>query len=239
MKSMPHSLASRWMLMASALLMAARLQAADPIKVVSPADYKEQEGESQAGQYASRDERFQQFYLAADFIGPLPNGGYIKEIRFRTDKSSGSLAAVLSGVEVNLSYAPGFGSISTTFEQNRGAQYTRVYSGDLSVPNAAPGQFDVAIVLQTPFLYDPNAGNLMMDFIKGSTFNSGPLPLLDVTLRTSHTGILGGNRLNQTGNLAAGGYITQFTIEAVPEPASVALILMGGIMVWSFRRKTR
>ena len=238
MKSMPHSLASRWMLAASALLMVARLQAADPIKVVSPADFKDQEGDSQTSQYASRDERFQQFYLAADFIGPLPNGGYIKEIRFRTDRIGGSLAGVLSAIEVNLSYGPSFSSISTTFEQNKGAQYTRVYSGDLSIPATASGQFDMAIVLQTPFLYDPKAGNLMMDF-KGTPFNSGPLPSLDYTLRTSHTAILGGSRLNSSGNLGAGGIITQFTIEAVPEPASVALMLVGGVMVCAFRRKTR
>ncbi len=226
--------------MASVLLMVARLQAADPVKVVSPADFKDKEGDEQTRQYGIKNTRFQQFYLAADFIGPLPNGGYIKEIRFRADASGGSsLASVLSAIEVNLSYAPGFGSISTTFEQNKGAQYTRVYSGDLSIPATAPGQFDMAIVLQTPFLYDPKAGNLMMDFTKGSAFNSGLVPLLDYTFRSVHTATVVGGRLNPSGNSADGGYITQFTIEAVPEPASVALMLVGGVMVCAFRRKTR
>ncbi len=225
--------------MASALLMVARLQAADPVKVVSPADFQDQEGDRQTSQYSIINTRFQQFYLAADFIGPLPNGGYIKEIRFRNDKIGGSLAAVLSAIEVNLSYAPDFGSISTKFEQNKGAQYTRVYSGDLSIPATAPGQFGMTIVLQTPFLYDPKAGNLMLDFTKGSAFNSGQVPSLDYTLRSVHTATVVGNLLNSSGNLADGGYITQFTIEAVPEPASVALMLVGGVMVWAFRRKAR
>ena len=239
MKSMPHSLASRWMLMAPVLLMVARLQAAEPVKVVSPADFKDIEGDRQSGAYSITDTRFQQFYLATDFIGPLPNGGYIKEIRFRTDKVGGSLASVLSAIEVNLSYGPGFGSISTTFEQNKGAQYTRVYSGDLSIPATASGQFDMAVILQTPFLYDPKAGNLMMDFIKVGPLGFNLVPLLDYTLKPSHTAILIGNRLNSSGNSGAGGYITQFTIDAVPEPASVSLMLMGGVIFWSFRRKTR
>ena len=226
--------------MASALLMVAELQAAEPVKVVSPADFKDIEGDRQSSAYSITDTRFQQFYLAVDFVGSLPNGGYVKEIRFRNDKLGGSLAAVLSAIEVNLSYAPDFGSISTTFEQNKGAQYTRVYSGDLSIPATAPGQFDMAIVLQTPFLYDPKAGNLMMDFTKGSAFNSGPLPSLDFTLRSLHTATLTRDKINPlSGSLGDGGYITQFTIEAVPEPASVALMLVGGVIVSIFRRKAR
>jgi hypothetical protein len=59
--------------------------------------------------------------------------------------------------------------LSATFANNVGADDTVVFSGPLSLssaftgPSAGPKDFDIVITLQTPFLYDPSAGNLLLD----------------------------------------------------------------------------
>ena len=64
------------------------------------------------------------------------------------------------------------GSLSSTFASNVGGDDTTVYSGPLSLSSAftgpadGPKDLDIAVKLQTPFLYDPAVGNLLLD-IKG------------------------------------------------------------------------
>src|SRR4029450_11694734 len=59
--------------------------------------------------------------------------------------------------------------LSTTFAENLGADNTLVFSGTLIWATAnlpGPGdtrQFDIVFPFTTPFLYDPAAGNLLLD----------------------------------------------------------------------------
>ena len=59
--------------------------------------------------------------------------------------------------------------LSNTFAENVGADDTVVFNGALPLssavtgPDGGPKAFDIVITLQTPFWYDPTAGNLLLD----------------------------------------------------------------------------
>jgi hypothetical protein len=77
---------------------------------------------------------------------------------------------------------------STTWASNVGPDYTVVHSGPVTVTPGTgagvgvPGPYMVDIALATPFLYDPGAGDLVIDtdYVAG-TFSGGSLVGLDVT----------------------------------------------------------
>lgn len=58
-------------------------------------------------------------------------------------------------------------ALSSTFADNVGADQALVFSGDLEVSSSATGsaphEFDIVIDLQVPFIYDPSAGNLLLE----------------------------------------------------------------------------
>ena len=241
MKSMLRSCSTKWLLAVTTLVMVGRLQAADPVNVVSPATFKDKEGEGDSTVFSGgpgTDVRVQQFYQSANFVGSLPNGGYIKEISFRTDGIGGGLAAVLTHVEIHLGYAGGFNQISRTYDQNKGAQYSLVYSGSLDIPRLSSGQYDIKVVLQTPFLYNPNAGNLMLDYVNVG-FGGFGVGLVDRTDTSLETAFMAGSRLSSQANgLIAGGLITRFTVDPVPEPGSAALLVLGGVVLVAIRKRS-
>jgi hypothetical protein len=79
-------------------------------------------------------------------------------------------------------------STSTAWASNVSPDYTVVHSGSVTVTPGSgngvgvPGPMVVDIPCSPPFLYDPNAGDLVVDtdFLAG-TFVGGSLPALDVT----------------------------------------------------------
>jgi hypothetical protein len=70
--------------------------------------------------------------------------------------------------------------LSTTFANNIGTNNTLVFDGTMTLATEnlpGPGntrQFDIVYPLTTPFLYDPAAGNLLLDF----RISSGPVSAL-------------------------------------------------------------
>lgn len=123
--------------------------------------------------------RYQQIYGASEFSA-LTGPGNIKVIAFRPDTS-----ALISGVPTALLTQP-FGpyilpnmlvklsttskavdGLDLTFANNVGADETVVYNGTIALASAftggAPKDFDFVIRLTTPFVYDPAAGNLLLD----------------------------------------------------------------------------
>lgn len=105
----------------------------------------------------------------------------IREIRFRPDStySIGAFTGLLSRIVFKLSTtAVGPANLSKTFSSNVGADQQTVYDGEWRIttsnngPSAGPKDFDVSLKLQTPFLYDPSKGNLLLEYR-----NYGTLPL--------------------------------------------------------------
>ena len=117
--------------------------------------------------------RYQQIYASSEF-GALAGPRLITEIRFRPGIGSilqGPYSISFADIEVNLStttVSPA--APSSTFADNVGVDQTNVYSGPLTLstaytgPPVGPLDFDVVIPLQTPFLYDPSQGNLLLEW---------------------------------------------------------------------------
>jgi hypothetical protein len=114
--------------------------------------------------------RYQQVYVASNF-SELLYPELITQIIFRPDAEYGpAFSATLSNVQINLSTTPASpGSMSFVFADNVGPDDVVVHSGPLVLTSAASGpidgpkDFDIVINLQTPFLYAPSQGNLLLD----------------------------------------------------------------------------
>jgi hypothetical protein len=112
-------------------------------------------------------------------------------------------------------------------------------------PQSGPKDFDIVVNLQTPFLYDPGAGNLLLDvrnFGGGlSTFFDAQLAPGDAVSRvfTGYNGV--GDVNSPTGTADSVGLVTQFHFQPVPEPSGVLLsaILSAALLGWARWAGTR
>ena len=137
--------------------------------VVAPNNLAAADATFGSGILVAANYREQQVYGASHFSG-LP-GLWITEIRYRPDRTHGAaFSTTIANIQINMSTTTrGAESLSSTFANNTGPNDTVVFSGPLSIsstftgPPAGPKNFDIIIPLQTPFLYDPAAGNLLVD----------------------------------------------------------------------------
>lgn len=140
--------------------------------------------------------------------------------------------------------------LSPTFATNLGLAAQTVFSGALNLQTAAAGSpvrdFDYTITLQTPFLYNPAAGNLLLDvlipttatvsgtgfgfiaFDSVNTLNDGIYSVLDIN-----------NGAALVGTPDTSGAIARFvSVSAVPEPETYAMMIAGlGVMGFFARRR--
>ncbi|MCI0682029.1 MAG: LamG domain-containing protein, partial [Gemmataceae bacterium] len=138
----------------------------------APAGLAASEGDTHVGVGVASPYRFQQIVAAADFAGPVLITGF----RARPDTALGSaFSSTYADYRVQFSTtATAAGAISTTFASNIGANVVTVYSGSATVGSAFTGQsggpkdFDIVVTLTTPFLYNPAAGNLLIDILTSS-----------------------------------------------------------------------
>ncbi|MEY2410435.1 MAG: acid phosphatase type 7, partial [Verrucomicrobiota bacterium] len=134
-----------------------------------------------AGTLRAANLRLQEVYGAANF--PPNFAFWITELRFRPDASLGSaFNTTVGNIQVNLSTTPRApGALSLTYANNTGADDLVVFSGALplssqfSGPAGGPKNFDIVIPLTTAFLYDPGAGNLLLDVRNFSGSSASPL----------------------------------------------------------------
>jgi hypothetical protein len=127
--------------------------------------------------------------------------------------------------------------LSSTFAENVGTDNTVVYSGLLRL------NYVTFISLQTPFLFDPAQGNLLMDV---RNFATPPAPSFGVrqflgedTRGDTISSVASLDVNSPTARVGSGGMVTLFQVTAVPEPSTLLLLLVGGsaLVVSGWRRK--
>jgi hypothetical protein len=162
---------------------------------------------------------------AASEFPPYPI--VINEIRFRPDiDAGGPISITLPNAQFSFSTTQAEpDQLSSTISQNIGTNNTLVFSGALSIstsfstlPNGTKA-FDFRIPLQTPFLYNPAQGNLLLDFrnFNGCTPAVGNfMNLAGVTDGTSRIYTSDPNGATAFGD--TGGYV----LEVAYSPAPVA-----------------
>jgi hypothetical protein len=121
--------------------------------------------------------RYQQLYAASQF-GAISGPQRLTEVRFRPNATS-TFPAWSTTVTLDLRFSTTQAAddqLSTTFADNVGPDEVIVYNGEATYGTSqvgplppGPMPFDVVIPLQTPFLYDPSQGNLLMDVRRTGT----------------------------------------------------------------------
>jgi hypothetical protein len=149
------------------------------VSVVSPAGFEFVEGANNnswpftPGTSLSS-QRYQQVHWANDFTA-ISGPHRITEIRFRLNATTSNLPFVqtVDHLLLRFSTTPAMpDQLSTVFASNVGPDETVVYSGAAMYSSAStaappgPMPFDISIVFQNPFTYDPAQGNLLMDVIR-------------------------------------------------------------------------
>jgi len=196
------------------------------------------------GDFNISTQRYQQDYASNQFSA-ITGPTLITAISFRPDSSTGSaFNSTLTNIQINLStttIAPS--GLSTTYASNIGGDDTQVYSGSLTLSSTntggPPRNFDIVITLQTPFLYDPALGNLLMDV---RNFGGGITTQFNADSSDGSIGRVWNTDVNSatgTINTSGNGLVTQFTFAAVPEPTTWALIGVGtfGAGAFAWRKK--
>ncbi len=152
--------------------------------------------------------RLQSVYGAAHF--PQDIGLLITELRYRPDRAAGyAFSTTVASIQVNLSTTiKNPDGLSSTFAQNPGFDDTVVFNGSLSIssqftgPVNGPKDFDIVIPLSTPFLYNPAAGNLLVDVRNYS--GSSASPLSGQVILGDATSRLGGSMASSSGGKDTG-----------------------------------
>ena len=201
------------------------------------------------------DLRFQVLFGSGQFLSAVSGPILIDQFAFRTKPGTGPMNVTLSNVDLSMSTSPRFPNLngplmSTTFADNVGPDNTLVYHGPVTfsspgcpVNGSTPCAFDLVVNLQHPFLFDPNAGRLLLDFsISGIGAAQGRFDDQDFSNNQPPFGsiysIAGPLGTAVATDSSPGGDITQFRFTAVPEPATMTLLMVGlGAAAGALRRR--
>lgn len=181
--------------------------------------------------------RYQQVFAASGFTSTAPLGGTITRIAF--EEARYDVGAGYPELQINFSVTdvqPD--NLSSIYADNLGNTVTTVFE---------PKRFDfgvddwsldgVGIILNSPFFYDPQQGNLLMEiWINGSPIRSSYEALqAENTLGDTVSRVYGGTADSASGTADSIGLVTWFTIEPIPEPSPLVLFLAVGsvALTWS------
>jgi hypothetical protein len=179
-------------------------------------------------------ERFQQVYDSSEFSTDVPNGGLINKIVFRVDGNARGLAEDIRSIQFRLSTSSrSSSSLSPVFTDNVGADDTIIFpAGRLIWGGSSP----IEVPLSRPFFYNPKLGNLLLDvrvispsMIIGQ-INTG----LDAAHNRSMSVVFAPSVDATSGQVFNFGLVTFFIMTPIPEPATWALGILGGLTFVAF-----
>jgi len=181
--------------------------------------------------------RYQQVYESTQF----PECGNIVQINFRYNESSSGSSVTYPDILIRLSTTAVTPAIlSTTFADNIGTNEITVYNGELSFSapdcDTSPCPFDNTITLQTPYPYDPNNGNLLLDITNPASSIYEQFDSVDVDGTTVVQRVWNvGDAFADTGTIGGDdGLVTQFVcvpvVSNVPTLSEWGMIAMAGIL---------
>ncbi|MDQ3213712.1 MAG: PEP-CTERM sorting domain-containing protein [Acidobacteriota bacterium] len=182
--------------------------------------------------YVGYFDEYQQVYRA----GAFPSAITLRSATFTASpefvSQPGIATTVTSSLSLGLSTTDaGPTSLRSRFHDNRGPNFVRVFTGVVTGVGAEPFSFRIAF--DTPFVYRPSAGNLLLDvFINGNVtpdarpfaFAFGPSPDMGRVFHEFGSGesFAGVNE----------GLLTRFEGTApVPEPGTLLLFATGGAAI--------
>ena len=198
------------------------VSAAQALTLVAPNAQATVEGNT-SDNFLSTDSpvRYQQVFGASQFSS-LAGPQYINQISFRPDASVEPFTSNTPNIRISLSTTQSVpDGLSSIFSQNIGANNTLVYNGSTLVtsanaaPAGNPNTFDINFNLQTPFLYDPSQGNLLLDLINNGGTNNFTAFLDATSVPGDSTSIIFSNGTTATtGSAGTSGTVTQFITSA-------------------------
>jgi hypothetical protein len=187
-------------------------------------------------------QRYQQVFAASAFAA-LSGPHLITQIAFRpnvlpdADAAGAAFSATIPNIRIHLSTTSRVpdgdpdgdpAGLSTTFAENVGTNDTVVFNGALPLssaftgPEGGPKAFDIVIALQTPFWYDPTAGNLLLDV---RNFEGVATTLFDAESTEgdsiSRIGSFGGVDSPTADFADSAGLVVRFTLTPVPTELTV------------------
>ncbi len=219
-------------------------QTGQVVSIVAPNDLVDIEG-SAYGNYpfdgALTGSRFQQVFDASQFSLIGNGGGNISLLAFRLDGSCRLGDGVtIPNLQINLSTTSREpDSLSPVFAENVGADdRTVVGPGQFSIfgncTGNDPENLTMHVIFGSPFFYNPNAGNLLLDIRNYSgTPDDGRLLLIDGhdVMGDSISSMLAFNvNAQNASRMTSFGFVTRFEIHPVPEPSTWVLVVLGALV---------
>lgn len=189
--------------------------------------------------------RYQQVYSASEFgqLGGSP--GSITKFLFQADMEFGRGTSAYLDLEILFGVTPRYpDALSTTFAENVGNGLTMVHSRGVFLLGHAGGGALAAFELETPFLYDPTQGNLLMEIrtysiVNADPFSTGPGVYEAWNVQGDSVSRVYAHDVNATTGIADSmGLTTYFVVTPVPEPSTFAIMgLALGAWWWRYCRQ--
>ncbi len=226
--------------------------------IVAPGGPGDAQGPAPIRYYGNTGSEVQQIYSSTFFTGPTQITGLSFRAYpgatpgFFSNSVSVSNLIITASTTALSAYENAGLQPSTLFSANLGDAAATVFSGALTLTTAATGTgpqpFDYTINFTNSFLYNPAAGNLLLDFLipNGATVSGSSFGFLTFDNANDNNdgvrSIVNINGPGPSGVLDTSAAITQFStagVSAVPEPSVWALMIGGMLMAGSALRMQR